>query len=332
MFDKLRAIIAADPSRANARGGDGQTPLHVASTLEIAEYLLDHGAEIDALDIDHEATPAQYLVRDHQDIVRMLIRRGCRTDILMAAAVGDVGLVRRHLDEDPDSVRTSVSEEWFPKRDPRAGGHIYIWKLGHNKTAHLIAREFGHEEVFRLLMERSPTELKLAQACVLGDEETFNALLTAHPEMTRSLSAKDLRKLVDAAQNNNTAAVALMLNAGWPADARGQHRGTALHWASWHGNREMVREILRHNPPIDDADNEFHATPLGWAAHGSEHGWHRKTGDYTGTVELLCAAGATLPKEISGSEAVKRVLRQHRSIAGRGQAGLSAAPAPPERP
>lgn len=311
MFDKLRELISTDPSLVSARGGDGQTPLHVASSVEIAEYLLDHGADINALDVDHEATPAQYLVRDHQDIVRMLIRRGCRTDILMAAAVGDVELVRKHLDDDPASIRTSVSDEYFPRHDPRAGGHIYIWKLGQNKTPHLVAREFGHDDVFRLLMDRSPTELKLAQACLLGDEETFNALLAAHPAMPRSLSADDLRKLVDAAQNNNTAAVTLMLRAGWPVDARGQHRGTALHWAAWHGNADMVREILRFHPPLDDADNDFHATPLGWATHGSEHGWHRKTGDYAAVVDLICAAGATLPERISGTEPVKRVLRQY---------------------
>ena len=49
----------------------------------------------------------------------------------MAAALGDVDLVRRHLDSDPDCIRMSVSEEWFPKQNPRAGGTIYIWTLGH---------------------------------------------------------------------------------------------------------------------------------------------------------------------------------------------------------
>lgn len=310
MFDKLRELLAADPSLANARGGDGQTPLHVASTVEIAEYLLDHGAEIDTLDIDHEATPAQYLIRDHQDIVRMLIRRGCKTDILMAAAIGDIDLVRKHLDEDPKSIRTSVSEEWFPKRDPRAGGHIYIWKLGHNKTPHLVAKEFGRDDVFRLLMDRSPTELKLAQACVLGDEETFRMLLDRHPNLLQSLSDDDRRKLVDAAQNNNLDAVKLMLGAGWPIDARGQHHATALHWAAFHGNSAMIRELLRYNPPLEDADNDFKSTPLYWAVYGSEHGWHCKTGDYVGCVEALCAAGATLPQKEGGTEPVRTVLKR----------------------
>src|SRR5262249_24220850 len=49
IMPKLRELISADPASVNAPGGDGQTPLHFASTIEIAEYLLDHGADIDAL-------------------------------------------------------------------------------------------------------------------------------------------------------------------------------------------------------------------------------------------------------------------------------------------
>ena len=46
-----------DPALVNAKGGDGKRPLHYARTVEIAEFLLDRGAEIDALDDDHSSTP-----------------------------------------------------------------------------------------------------------------------------------------------------------------------------------------------------------------------------------------------------------------------------------
>ena len=78
------------------------TPLHVAPTTGVAEYLLEHGADIDARDVDHESTPAQYMLDDRQDVARYLISRGCQTDILMATALGDLDLVRKHLDADPD--------------------------------------------------------------------------------------------------------------------------------------------------------------------------------------------------------------------------------------
>ncbi len=292
MLDRLRQLISADSTLVHAPGGDGQTPLHFAATVEIASFLVDHGADIDARDIDHESTPAQYMVRDRQDVARFLISRGCRTDILMASALGNIDLVRKHLDAVPESIRTSVSEHYFPKQNPHSGGTIYIWTLGHNKTPHLVAREFGHENIFQLLMDRSPRELKLATAAALGDEATLNSLAAAAPINPQSLSDDDRRKLVDAAQSNDLKAVTLMLQAGWPTDARGQHGGTALHWAAWHGNAGMVRELLRYHASIQDAKNEFKATPLGWATHGSEHGWHRETGDYPTTIALLRSAGA----------------------------------------
>jgi len=178
MMPTLTELVAANPAVVHARGGDGQTPLHFASTVEVAKFLLDNGAGMDALDVDHESTPAQYMLRvqqkrhypqDRQDVARYLVSRGGKSDILMAAALGDVNLVRHHLDSDPVCVRMSVSEEWFPKQDPRAGGTIYIWTLGTNRTAHAVARDFGHEDVFQLLMERTPEELKLALACELGE-------------------------------------------------------------------------------------------------------------------------------------------------------------------
>jgi hypothetical protein len=38
------------------RGVNGQTPLHCASTIEIADYLLEHVVDIDARDVQHEST------------------------------------------------------------------------------------------------------------------------------------------------------------------------------------------------------------------------------------------------------------------------------------
>jgi ankyrin repeat protein len=320
MTAKLRELVAADRGVVHAKGGDGQTPLHFASTIEVAEFLLSNGAEIDARDVDHESTPAQYMLRveqkrhypkDRQDVARYLVSRGCRTDILMAAALGDTDLVRRHLDDDPKCIRMNVSEEWFPKQDPRAGGTIYIWKLGAHRTAHAVARDFGHEDVFELLMERTPEELKLSLACELGDEAAFRAFQSKHPDATKTLSETDQQKLPNAAQSNNTAAVRLMLGAGWPVDTPGEMGATALHWAGFNGNAEMTREILRFHPALELKSREYAGTALAWAVYGSGNGWRRETGDYVGTIRALLDAGATLPphtEELEPSDAVLEVL------------------------
>ncbi len=320
MLPKLREFVTAEPSAVHARGGDGRTPLHFASTMEVAEFLLANGADIDARDLEHESTPAQHMLRvEHarhyprgrQDVARYLVARGCRTDILMAAALGDMDLVRRHLDRDPAAIRMRVSEEWFPKLDPRAGGTIYIWTLGPRRTAHTVARDFGHEDVFRLLTERTPEDLKLSLACELGDEAVFREFLAKHPDAAKTLSEADRRKLPDAAQSNNTEAVRLMLEAGWPVDTAGNMGATALHWAGFNGNAEMTRQILRFHPALEMKSKEQESTALGWAVFGSGNGWHRESGDFVGTVRALLEAGASVPphaEELEPSEAVLEML------------------------
>jgi hypothetical protein len=183
--------------------------------------------------------------------------------------------------------------------------------LGAHRTAHTVARDFGHEEVFRLLMDWTPEDLQLTLACELGDEAVFHEFLSKHPDAAKTLSEADQRKLPNAAQNNNTRAVRLMLEAGWPTDTPGEMGATALHWAGFNGNAEMTRQILRFHPAVELKSREYEGTPLGWALYGSGNGWHRDTGDFVGTIRALLEAGATLPphaEDLEPSEAVLEVL------------------------
>lgn len=312
MLEKLKELVSADPAVVHAPGGDGQTPLHFASTMEIAEYLLDQGAQIDALDVDHLSTPAQHMLDSRHDIARYLVLRGCKTDILMASALGDAALVRKHLDAEPSCIHMRVSSEYFPMvGDGRAGGTIYQWNLGWYVSAHQVARRFGHENIFQLLMDRSPAEVKLLTACWLGDEPAVRSLLAQNRDLAAAMTAAGRSQLAHAARNDNTTAVRLMLLAGLPVDSTSQHRATALHWASWHGNVEAVKAILEDHPPLEHAENDFKGTPLNWAIHGSENSWHPGKGDYAATVEVLLRAGAKPPTEANGSPAVRAVLHRH---------------------
>ena len=143
----------------------------------------------------------------------------------------------------------------------------------------------------------------------MTDEATVEAIRREHPGVVESLPEGDRRQVAHAARNNQGVAVRLMLESGWPVNATGQHRATPLHWAAFHGNAEMVATILRFNPPLESTDADFKGTPLGWAVHGSEHGWYCQTGDYGATVATLIRAGARRPDVIAGSAAVQEVLR-----------------------
>jgi ankyrin repeat protein len=325
-IDRVRELLAADPQIVHARGGDGQLPLHFAATIEIAALLLDHGADIDARDIDHESTAAQYMACSRQylewrepyrhDVARFLISRGAQADILMASAIGDLELVERILNHDPESIRTTVSERYFPKHDPKSGGSIYLFGFGWTRSPHMVAHQFEHPEVFALLMQRSPNWLRLINAAEVGDEAYFQRILTDHPQLFQKLSINAARRIIGVAVRNNTRAVHQLLSAGWPAGAAMDNGQTALHFAAWHGNVEMVRDLITHHAPINVFEAEHGGGPIAWALHGSLHSWEREKGDYPGVTRALLIAGAAIPKPerpLEAPEELLAIIEQHAS-------------------
>ncbi|MBC7772438.1 MAG: ankyrin repeat domain-containing protein [Pyrinomonadaceae bacterium] len=129
MVDRLRAMLEDDALIVRARGGDGQTPLHFAQTVEIAELLLSRGADIDALDIDHASTPAQWLGESRPDVARHLVSRGAAPDPFLAARIGDTALLAELVPAEPRGLDVRVTRERFVAAPP-AAGHIYLYSIG----------------------------------------------------------------------------------------------------------------------------------------------------------------------------------------------------------
>ncbi len=312
---ELASLVARNPALVHAKGGDGKRPLHFARTLAIARFLVDHGAEIDALDDDHDSTPAQHLVGDHPDVAGFLVSIGARSDLLLAAALGDPGLVRRHLDADPGSIAMRVDQDWFPMIDTATnGGHIYQWTLGFHVSAFDVARRRGHAEVLELLQRRAGPLDRLLDALWCGDEARADAVLAADPRLVDGAPATALHQVADAARNNNNAAVKAMLGRGFPVTALSQHGGTPLHWAAFHGNPNMVEEVLRHDPPLEARDRQFQGTAMGWLVHGALNPWRGiSTGRYGECARLLLNAGAQIEEASlpTGHDGIDQVLRRH---------------------
>jgi ankyrin repeat protein len=313
MVDRLRSFLASDPSPVNAKGGDGKRPLHYAASIGIAELLLDHGAEIDALDDDHHSTPAQYLVSDRPEVARFLLSRGARSDLLLAAALGDLGRVRGHLDEDAGAIRMRVSQDWFPMIDTaKNGGHIYQWTLGFHVSAFDVARKHGHQAVLDLLVERAGPLDRLLDALWNGDLAAADAILASSPGLVEQAPPNATRLVADAARNNKTAAVEAMLARGFPVTAVSQHGAKPQHWAAWHGNPDMLRAVLRHNPPLDARDRDHDGTAMGWLIHGAIGVWKGIATDrHAECAPLLFEAGLTVDEAAlpTGHDALDRVLR-----------------------
>ena len=314
MMAKLEALIASDPSLVHAKGGDGKRPLHFARTVDIAQFLLDHGAEIDARDDDHDSTPAQHLIGDRPDVAGFLVAKGARSDLLLAAALGDVALVRRHLDTDSSAIAMRVDQDSFPMIDTAPnGGHIYQWTLGFHVSAFDVARKRGHADVLELLLQRAGPLDRLLDGLWCGDAARVDATLASDTRLISHASEKVLHQVADAARNNNLDAVRGMLRRGFPVTAVSQHGAMPLHWAAFHGNADMVEEILRYNPPIDAQDRQFHGTVVGWLIHGALNPWGSSTGRHCDCAHLLLEAGAQVDEASlpTGHDAIDRVLREH---------------------
>jgi ankyrin repeat protein len=313
MMDALRQMIEVDPTLVNAKGPDGQRPLHFARSIEVIDYLLERGADINARDVDHCGTAAQWMVGERPDLCRYLLQCGAQADIFMACALGDSELVRTLVDADPDVVNKRIGQGDYPPVPPAPGLHIYVYTFGDNKSPHQIARKYGHEQVYQLLLERSSPPRRFVAACERGDAETVQSLLKDFPNIVESLPQQDRRLLADAAWENDLAAVKVMLEAGFDPQVRGADDSTPLDRAAFHGFIDVVNLLLQHNPPLTQR-NQYGGTPLDTAIYGATHSW-RRDGDFPATVEALIKAGSTVTPAMipSGNEAVDVVLRRYLS-------------------
>jgi ankyrin repeat protein len=299
-IDRLRELLDADPSLVNAKGGDGCRPLHYARSKEIIDLLLERGADLDARDVDHEGTAAQWILpRPHPgpdqkrdlEMCRYLVERGATADVFMAAALGDANLLRQVIAADANCVHARVGVGSYALCPNAPGGHIYIYTLGARKSAHQIAAEFGNRDCLGVLLEHSSPAEQFLAACTSADGAAATQMAREDPELIGNLSAEQLEALPAAAQHGNLESVQLMLDLGFPVDAGGLHGGTALHQAAWFGHLPIIRLLLSHHPQIEAVDKDHHSTPLGWCCHGSRH-CANPAGDYPAIAAALLAAGA----------------------------------------
>lgn len=309
LLTDLERMVAQSPELVRARGGDGKTLLHFASTPAIAEFLIDAGADLEALDVDHRATPLQYLIGDEK-LTRCLIARGAKPDIFAAARLGDLELIERCLQLQPNHANARVNTPGFTA----PGGHIYGWTLGFDMTPVDVARKFGHVEAERYLLDRMSPKARYLDALWHGDGRRLRDIHAANPSIKNELDDHERRAMTIAAWWYRPAAVRLMLEEGFDPHLPGVHRSTPLDRACFHGYVDIVQMLLEYDPaPPLEFTNEFGGTPLGACIYGALNGW--ETGhprNHAQTVKALLEAGAKLDPTIvpTGNDEIDAVLRE----------------------
>ena len=314
MFDRVRELIQQDSlpfregpgvgSLVNARGGDGQTPLHFASTVEICAYLLDHGADIDTRDIDHHSTAAQYSILNAEKL-RYLVDRGAQADIFIACRLGDRKLAADLLTREPDCLRRRLNHPDYSN----PAGHIYLYTCGMSVRPITMAVDYGGSDFLQFLLDRTGHVDRLLLGCAMADRAVVDAVLKEHPGTMDELTADDKAFLSDAAWDNRVDAVRTMLDVGWEIDTLGFESSTALNRAAVRGWAPLVQLLVDRGASLE-IPNAFGGWPLSAAGWGSEN-WPKATGDHAACVEILIAAGSKLPKNLYGSAEVQAIFKKH---------------------
>lgn len=229
LIEPLRRFLDEEPGRLEEPGGDGGRPLHFAASRPIAELLVERGADIEARDVDHDSTPAQWAVGNRLQVCRYLVDRGATTDPFMAVKLGDVDLLSRELARESEGVSVRVTRERFPCTPSIGAGHIYMFTFGENTTL-------------------------LHAAATRGDAALVRHLLSAGADPSARGGYDDAAPLHIAAWSDNTRAAAALLDCGADIDARSGnvHNNSPLGWAIVSGAANVAELLIDRGAEILD--------------------------------------------------------------------------------
>jgi ankyrin repeat protein len=142
------------------------------------------------------------------------------------------------------------------------------------RTPYELALLHGNNEIAKYLLAHGarPAVLndfdEFATACLAGDERRARTVLARHPALIEQLSYHRADLLQLAAESDKREGVRLMARLGF--DLNQVKRTTALHNAAMAGHFEMVKLLIELGADPAIRDQEFNATPQGWAEYNGK--------------------------------------------------------------
>jgi ankyrin repeat protein len=274
---------------ANAVEGYRQkTPPNI---VEIAEILLESGAEVDA-DLDYGAEKARYPER-------------CGSTTL--------GLAATSCHPAAAGVQLTLLDMLL-KHGALVDGLVGGWNP-------LIAALHNGRGAAAAHLAKRGARLDLEGAAGVGRLETVKSFFKRDGSLKSNATQGQMEAgLMWACEYGHVRVVDFLLNRG--VDPAATPRGeTGLHWAAFSGHARVVKSLLKHGARVDFKDKRFDGTPLGWALYG----WcapppGSDLNGYYQAVVLLVNAGAVvepdwLVESKRGLPISKRIRDDHRMSA-----------------
>lgn len=317
----LRAGVAG----SRRRFGAGWSPMGCAtasaSTSASNQPLIGLLLERGAVPGDGDLLMAGF-ARDARQCLRLLLDHmpdvagTARTALSAPISTGDSEAVRMLLEAGADP-RRYADDDGRPRPaayDAVASGcpaELLELLLGHGadpdaagpdgRSPYRLATTLGRSDLAALLRrhgarDNATSADRFLAACLRADEASARAELARDPGLVRQLTEAEHATIGRAAQAGSTAAVALMLDLGFPIEVRlrGDDGATPLHVAAYCGSAGVVRLLLDRGADIEARDTTFRSTPLGWAIVGSgERPEPNPDPDWIATVRTLIEAGAS---------------------------------------
>ena len=283
----LKRLLRDDPRLVHARSTrqHGATLLHYVSANGVEGY--------------RQMTPANIV-----EITELLLQSGAEVDAeadVYGGGSTTLGLVATSVHPFRAGVQNPLLQlllDYGAEIDHKTGA-------GNRQSSVLGALANGRPEAAAYLAERG-ARLNLEAAAGLGHLDVVKNSFKTTPAKKRLQSA-----FLYACGYGRKDVVEFLLDKGVDLADGGRDGQTPLHWAVIDGQLEMVKLLLKHNPPLESR-NIYGGTVLGQTLWSAAHGGDAKV--YAQIIETLIAAGAEVPpRHVPVNKSIDDLLRRYGS-------------------
>lgn len=298
------AIIKGDIKTLKRLLRDDPRLVHARSTREHGATLL-HYVSANGVEGYRQRTPPNIV-----EITELLLKAGVEVDAeadVYGGGATTLGLVATSVHPYRAGVQNPLMQillDYEAEIDHKTSA-------GNRQSSVMGALANGRAEAAAYLAERG-ARLNLEAAAGVGRLDVVKSFFKEHGSRKTTPAKEKLRSaFLYACGCGKKDVVEFLLEKGVDLADGGRDGQTPLHWAVIDGQLEMVKLLLKYEPPLE-ARNMYGGTVLGQTLWSAGHGGDPKL--YAEIIETLIAAGAKVPpRHVPVNKSIDDLLRRYGS-------------------